>query len=221
MTDEEAVINEAEEVLKESMEKRHLEQIKEHQAMMPHLSVYARDVIAQRGDDPNGVHLFVIQQGNESDKANAHNPLNMASDESTVGELHPWFTFPDILTATDNMASPTSAILWNEVRKQRSSSGNGIAMYVKVSDKVQVLYCAGKLTVTQVLANGDPMTKTARLVGTDPHEFFETLSLSKAEKALCGSLISMAEMGRFIENEHPETYKLMLKRTTDELESDE
>lgn len=221
MTDEEAVINEAEEVLKEAVEQKHMAQIKEHQAMMPHLVTYARDVIAQTGKDPNGVHLFVIQQASERDSDRCHNPLNMSLDDSTTGEFVPWFTFPDIEIATHNMASPTSAILWNEVRKQRSSSGNGIAVYVRVSDKVQVLYCAGKLTVTKVVANGDPMTKTARISNSDPHEFYDSLGLSLNEKALCASLLSMAEMGRFMESDMPDTYRLILKRTTDELESDE
>lgn len=221
MTDDEAVVNDAEAIISEAIEQGHLNQTKEHQAMMPYLAVYARDAIAQKGSDPNGIHLFVIQQGSDVDIKEAHNPLKMSLDDSTVGEMVPWFTFPDIHNATQNMASPTSAILWNEVRKQRSSSGNGIAVYVRVSETVQALYCAGKLTITKIVANGDPMTKTARIAETDPYEFFDTLSMSVDEKALCGSLIAMAEMGRMMESEMPDTYQLMLKRTIDGLESDE
>jgi hypothetical protein len=221
MTDEEAVINEAEQVVNDEMERRQAHQIKEHQAMMPFLASYATDSIAQADRDPNGIHLFVLQQASEGDVNKADNPLGMALEESTVGEMIPWFTFPDIAEATSSMSTPVSAVLFNEVRKQRSTAASGIAVYLKVSDKVQFLYCAGKLTVTQIQPNGDPMTKTAVIGQQDPHEFFQTLPITVEQKALIGALVSMAEMGKFLETQQPETYKLMLKRTIDDLESDE
>lgn len=222
MTNDDAILNEAEEVIKEAVERNHLSQIKEHQLMMPHLVGYANDLIAQRDTDPNGVHLFVIQES-EKDMGQAANPLNMPFESSTTGDFVPWFTFPDIDEAHSSMSMPTSAILWNEVRKERSKpeKGSGIAIYMKVNARVQVLYCAGKLTITTVAGNGDPMTKTARISETDPHEFFDSLNLAKSEKALCGSLLTMCEMGRIMERNMPDTYKLLLKRTIDEVGGDD
>lgn len=221
MTDEESIMKETEQIINDASERRHLDQIKEHQAMMPYLVSYANDIIAQKGTDPNGVHLFVIQES-DGEREEANNPLKMSSEDSTVGDFIPWFTFPDMDEACSSMGMPTSAILWNEVRKERSKPGaNGVALYVKLSDKVQVLYVAGKLTVSKVVGNGDTMTKTARIKSTDPHEFFDPLNLSDKEKELCGSLLAMCEMGSIMEKDMPDTYRLILERTRKEFGVDE
>ena len=224
MTDEEAVIKAAEETLQEAIEQSRKNQIKEHQQMMPYMVQYASELVAQSDDDPNDIHLFVITQTEDGDYDKAHNPLSMPSDpnESMVGDFTKWYSFGDLQEAIDSMGTPTSAILFNELRKQNTKPGTGMAVYAKVSDKFQMLYISGLLTVTRIQPNGDPMTKTARVDDDDPHNFFESLTgVTKDEKMLCGAVMAMCEMGGIMERQQPETYSLMLRRVRQELEGED
>ncbi len=224
MTDEEAVIKAAEETLQEAIEQSRKNQIKEHQQMMPYMAQYASELVAQSDDDPNGVHLFVINENIDGDFDKAHNPLSMPSDpnESMVGDFTKWYSFGDLKEAIGAMGTSTSAILFNELRKQNVKPGTGMALYAKVSDKFQILYISGLLTITHIQPNGDPMTKTANVHEHDPYEFFESLgTITKDEKMVCGALMAMCEMGGIMEKQQPETYKLMLNRVRQELEGED
>lgn len=221
MTNEESVIKQAEDILQEAIEQRQNAQIKEHQQMMPYLSNYATEIIAQKGDDAAGIHLFVIQEAKQGDKDKADNPLGLTSNDTSVGDFSPWYTFTDTADAIACLSQPTSAILFNELDKQRTNPLNSKAVYLKVNDKLQMLYCAGNLTVYKMAPNGEPMTKTARIRHEEPEEFFDIINLNTEHKQLCGAIVTMCEAGKLMEKQMPDTYNLMLKRIEKEFGDDQ
>ena len=210
--EEEAVLQEASKVLEQASDDISKKQTEEHQKMMPHFGVYAKELIANSGDDPNGIHLFVLTEAGEV-QPDAHNPLGLTSD-AIGGRMSKYFTFTDIDEAREMMTTLPAAILFNEYMK---TVNNHVALYVCGNGDISLLYCQGKLTVHRQIAGGETVTDTANIRKEEPNPFFNRVSVDEKHKMLATAMVYLAETGKVAERNTPSAYALMLRRTLESM----
>ena len=217
-SDEEAVLKEADDIIKSALEARSEAQSQEHIRAMPHLYKMAQQLILQSPNPDSPVHLLIIKEaGEDADLSELQNPLGI--DQSDGGAraaefslVHSWESYED---ACDHLRNPIASLLYNEARKK----SGGQALFLVTKEKLCANYVGHKLTVSRHTIGDDLMTwHTSVARDNDPDGFFDKCQATQDEKVLVTSLIAMGESAALMEQDNPKVYGVMLKRVKETLE---
>jgi len=213
-SDEEAVLNEVQQVVDNAARKARKAQSVEQVAAMPHLYRMAQDLIRKEGSyEPLGVHLLAIREAEgDNDLSKIENPLGVSPDSAMAAEFVLTHTFANVSDALDGLRSVVASILFWEASKKRPTS-----LLLVTHDNLLVNYFGRKLTVSRATIGDDMVTNHVDITDddTEPNEFFDRCSLNDSERMLVTSLMGLVETARLIERESPASYKLQCKRVED------
>jgi hypothetical protein len=213
MTDEEAVISEAEAAVREAVQRMSAEQSREQMASVPFLRQMARTIISQRdasADDDS--YIFVIQSDPDKDinGPEVSNPLGLDTNSATniASELRLLGSFSNAKEAVALMTNPIASICLHEAHKLSPN-----ALFAYFPKGLSIIYAGGKVTFSRHIAGDEYITNHTSIAEDDnPEAFFAKCEATEAEQEFVGALIALKESAGLLERQTPSAYKVAVDR---------
>lgn len=212
MTDEEAVISEAEAAVREAVERMSAEQSREQMASVPFLRQMARTIINERdasADDDS--YIFVIQSDDSKDTSDpdVSNPLGLDTSVPTniASELRLLGGFSNVSEAVTLMTNPIASICLHEAHKLSPN-----ALFAYFPKGLSIIYAGGKVTFSRHIAGDEYITNHTSIVEDEPEAFFAKCEATEEEQRFVGALIALKESAGMLEKQTPTAYKVAVDR---------